>query len=225
MCQTTPVRERPGHDAYIFARSPATDHFQVGHLTTVLSPEGSKQAAGVVARGDPRTAAHNLHAVLRESRRIIDPDAQPGLPGQSATGAASVRSPTRRCSSRPRRTGRRADHRRRLSGRWRGAARELVVVSRPMSEVTRRTSAVHGADDRAGRRGAIRARAVRIVARRWLLTRIRPAAARAAGLLVALRPPHVVTRPRLPVRRGGHRRMRGVAVTARGYVKLRLSAR
>lgn len=86
LCESRPVRERPGHDAYIFGVSPATVQYSVGNLTNVLPAEGSAALTSwsrAAILGQPLTY---LHAVLRESRRVIDPDASPGLPGQPDEG-------------------------------------------------------------------------------------------------------------------------------------------
>jgi hypothetical protein len=86
LCETTPVRERSGHDFYVFAGGPASTRFGTGGLTAVLSPEGSRQLQAwsrAAILGQPLTY---LHAVLRESRRLIDPDAAAGLPGQTSSG-------------------------------------------------------------------------------------------------------------------------------------------
>jgi hypothetical protein len=89
LCEDIPVRERLGHEAYIFAASPATSRFDIGGLSSVLPAEGSAQIQSwsrAAVLGQPFTY---LHAVLRESRRLIDPDAEPGLPGQTRGGFGS----------------------------------------------------------------------------------------------------------------------------------------
>lgn len=86
LCETKPVAQRPGHDAYVFTQAPATTAYQVGNLTNVLPAEGARTIsawARAAILGQPTTY---LHAVARESRRIIDPDAAPGLPGQGVGG-------------------------------------------------------------------------------------------------------------------------------------------
>jgi hypothetical protein len=86
LCETSPVSSRRGHEYYTFGPSPATRRYTVGQLKLVLSPEGSKQISAwskAAILGQPFTY---LRAVARESRRIIDPDAAPGMPGQPVAG-------------------------------------------------------------------------------------------------------------------------------------------
>ncbi len=86
LCETTPIEKRPGHDAYIFRASPAVNAYGVGGIAAALPPEG----ATLIARwsraailGQPLTY---LRAVAFESRRLVDPGVDPGLPGQTAFG-------------------------------------------------------------------------------------------------------------------------------------------
>jgi hypothetical protein len=86
LCETSKISTRRGHEYYTFGPSPATKHYTVGQLKLVLSPEGSKAISSwskAAILGQPFTY---LKAVARESRRIIDPDAAPGMPGQPVDG-------------------------------------------------------------------------------------------------------------------------------------------
>lgn len=86
LCEATPIEKRAGHDAYIFRSSPAVNAYGVGGIAGVLPPEG----ATLIARwsraailGQPLTY---LRAVAYESRRLVAPGIDPGLPGQTAFG-------------------------------------------------------------------------------------------------------------------------------------------
>ncbi len=90
LCETAPVEERAGHDAYIFSRSPAVNAYGVGGVAAALPPEGARLIARwsrAAILGQPLTY---LKAVAYESRRLVDHDIAPGLPGQTAFGFGQI---------------------------------------------------------------------------------------------------------------------------------------
>jgi len=73
LCESTPVEQRAGHDAYIFRSSPAVDAYGVAGVAVALPPEGAELIARWSRASILGQPLHYLRAVAYESRRPVGP--------------------------------------------------------------------------------------------------------------------------------------------------------